>query len=290
MKISGASQLLIVMEASGSKVKLVLVPSHRKRSRRSSMKTNDDDESNNSPTGFQRISERDDFLEVLRNVQTLSISNILLEFGDYAMETGCYWNLVAREKFDKSQTEFPQLKLLKNSDESFRVQNEASLVSSNRKRFRRNSIKPNGDDESNNNSTSVFSKYSRKGSIFPSFKAYKVRKIRSFCQIRHVYHEIKCEISLAGVTSHMHTPDHKYDPKPACTTSHLQTTQCRCGPWIAGAVAPIDLFEDMIGSGNVPTSSGYYDGFHGAGVLMVSLRFISGSVFCVDIRGRVYVR
>ncbi|XP_075104116.1 putative FBD-associated F-box protein At1g61330 [Nicotiana tabacum] len=118
--------------------------------------------------GLQHIADRDDLLEVLRDVETLSITNAFLEglsprfvdfeyrdveyyfqnlkelqlvrrglsfvnpwdilcfvkncpnierlfidFGLYAMEVGSYWNMVAKEKFEKCQTKFPQLKLLK---------------------------------------------------------------------------------------------------------------------------------------------------------------------------------
>ncbi|XP_060190503.1 putative FBD-associated F-box protein At1g61330 [Lycium barbarum] len=118
--------------------------------------------------GVQQLSERGDLMEVLRNVETLSVNHTLLEglspryvnfeyrdmeyylpnlkelqlvrrglslvnpwdilsfvkncpqierlfldFGDYAMEAASYWNLVAKENFENSQTEFPQLKLLK---------------------------------------------------------------------------------------------------------------------------------------------------------------------------------
>ncbi|XP_019264875.1 PREDICTED: putative FBD-associated F-box protein At1g61330 [Nicotiana attenuata] len=118
--------------------------------------------------GLQHIADRDDLLQVLRDVETLSITNAFLEglstrfvdfeyrdveyyfqnlkelqlvrrglsfvnpwdilcfvkncpnierlfidFGLYAMEVGSYWNMVAKEKFEKCQTEFPQLKLLK---------------------------------------------------------------------------------------------------------------------------------------------------------------------------------
>ncbi|MCD7455998.1 hypothetical protein HAX54_030425 [Datura stramonium] len=119
-------------------------------------------------TGLQHIRERDDLIKVFRNVQTLSINNILLEglsprfvnfeykdmeyylpnlkelqlvrhdwsfinlwdivffvknrpqiqrlfidFGDYAMEAGSYWNIVAKENFENCETEFRELKLLK---------------------------------------------------------------------------------------------------------------------------------------------------------------------------------
>ncbi|XP_060195332.1 putative FBD-associated F-box protein At1g61330 [Lycium barbarum] len=119
-------------------------------------------------TELQHIRERDNLMEALRNVQTLSIINVLLEglsprfvdfeyrdmeyylpnlkelqlvrrglsfinpwdilsfvkncpqierlfldLGNYPMEAGSYWNLVAKEKFENCQAEFPQLKLLK---------------------------------------------------------------------------------------------------------------------------------------------------------------------------------
>ncbi|XP_055803579.1 putative FBD-associated F-box protein At1g61330 [Solanum dulcamara] len=118
--------------------------------------------------GFQHLSEMDDLIEVLRNVQSLSFNHTLLEgfcpryvefeyknleyhflnlkelqlvrrglsfvnpwdilcfvkncpqiqrlfldFGNHAMEAGSYWNLVAKENFDKCQIDFPHLKLLK---------------------------------------------------------------------------------------------------------------------------------------------------------------------------------
>lgn len=36
-----------------------------------------------------------------------------MQLGDYAMEAGSYWNLIAKEKFENCHIEFPQLKLLK---------------------------------------------------------------------------------------------------------------------------------------------------------------------------------
>ena len=36
-----------------------------------------------------------------------------MQFGNHAMEAGSYWNLVAKEKFDQCQIDFPHLKLLK---------------------------------------------------------------------------------------------------------------------------------------------------------------------------------
>uniref|UniRef100_M1DTW4 Cyclin-like F-box n=2 Tax=Solanum tuberosum TaxID=4113 RepID=M1DTW4_SOLTU len=119
-------------------------------------------------TWLQHISGMGSLIEILRNVQTLSINNIFLEglspryidfeykdmefylpnlkelqivrhgltyvnpwdiiifvkncpnierlfldFGDYAMEAGRYWNFVAKKKFENCQIEFSKLKILK---------------------------------------------------------------------------------------------------------------------------------------------------------------------------------